>query len=120
MALGDVPQKNRGGQGVALLKTNEGDRLIALHVVGSGDDGTARHYLMYDMTLILAWTAHRMSAALTDGEDSEEVLLGSAGGMLSRIPLSSIKVYGRNAKGVGVLRLQARSSNPTCSFKQTA
>ena len=36
VALGDVPQKNRGGPGLALLKTNEGDRLIALHVVGSG------------------------------------------------------------------------------------
>ncbi len=54
-----------------------------------------------------------MAAASTDGEEGEEVLLGSAGGMLSRILLSSIKVYGRNAKGVSVLRLQVRSQDAT-------
>jgi len=35
VALNDLPQKNRGGAGYYLLKTNEGDRLVALHIVGS-------------------------------------------------------------------------------------
>ena len=43
VALNDLPQKNRGGAGYYLLKTNEGDRLVALHVVGSAGIHLALH-----------------------------------------------------------------------------
>ena len=80
VALSDMPLKNRGGQGLALLKTNEGDRLIALHVVGSGGGISAQPIALIIPLLMLARAVHEVAAALTDGEEGEEILLGSAGG----------------------------------------
>ena len=60
--------------------------------------------------LQLGYNAFRV---IVGNEEKEEVLLGSAGGIMSRIALSSIRVLKSNAsKGVSVIRLQARHSAP--------
>lgn len=56
--------------------------------------------------------------AAAGNEKDEEVLLGSAAGKMSRIPLSSIPAYlGLHTKGVSVIRLQVRLAHSSHSAR---
>lgn len=71
--------QRRGGKGVIAIKLKDGDRLVDFHPVGSQTSG---------------------------GDNEEEVLFVSAGGLVSRNLVNSITIQSRSAKGIAMLNLQ--------------
>lgn len=86
---------SRGVAGVTGIKLEEGTSIVNVHVVSNGISDEA-------------------------GDQASECLLSSSGGMMSRIALADISVYGRSARGVRIVKLADNdhlSSITPCTYR---
>lgn len=93
--LSDFRFTARGVAGVIGIKLEEGTSIVNVHVVSDG--GTA-----------------------AEDDRVSECLLASSGGMMSRIALHDISVYGRTARGVRIVKLKGGdqlSSITPCKYR---
>ena len=123
VATDEFMLQRRGGKGNIAIKLRDGDTLVDFHPV-SGDPAGARdlvtsyrvwcdecHLLVTPGRSWLLSCARVRQACCHDagGDDAEEVLFVSAGGLVSRILVSAITTQSRTAKGIAMLNLQVSS-----------
>ena len=66
--------------------------------------------------MLCAPDAYTLCLGGAGGDDAEEVLFVSAGGLVSRILVSAITTQSRTAKGIAMLNLQVLSNTiPVCN-----
>jgi DNA gyrase subunit A len=120
----DVPEVGRAAQGVKGVGLGDADHVVGLvairrdaHVLTVGDDGMGKRTPVGEFPLQRrAGMGNLVTAAGKDVRplvgalevlDSDEVMLVTAGGLVTRVAASSIKVQGRRTQGSRLVRLAA-------------
>jgi DNA gyrase subunit A len=113
VALSEFPLTARGAAGVIGIKLSDRASLVDVHIVeedSSDGEGVAAP----------SEDSSDGEGVAAPGEAVKECLLASSSGMMSRIPLTDINVYGRSAQGVRITRLNGSdtlSSITPCKYR---